>query len=187
MGPKKKIILFSMFFGIVSLVLVFLVIWPLVKNIKRNSNEFIETRKEIILSKTKTKELEEFKNFYQKLNPDLERVSQLFIDPEVPIDLIKFWEKTAKDSELSISISPISSKTVEAEFWNSLGFQINLNGFSPNFLRFLEKIENSFYLVEIQNLSIKKSEEKINPVEFASQLFNRVDAILTIKFFTKPH
>lgn len=173
MNPKKKIILFSIIFGIVSLILVFVLIWPLVKSIKKDSNEFIETKKEIILSKRKNKELEQLKNFYQKLEPDLEKVWQVFVDPEVPIDLIKFWEEKARDLELSISISPTSPKTTEADFWSSFGFQMSLSGSSNNFLKFLEKIENSFYLIEVQNLSVKKIGEE------------KVDAILAIKVLTK--
>jgi len=48
MDPKKKIIVFSLAFGVAGLVLVCFVIYPLFKGIKKNSEEFIIAKRESI-------------------------------------------------------------------------------------------------------------------------------------------
>lgn len=170
MGPKKKIIVFSIIFGTVSVALVCFVIYPLVKEIKNDSNEFIIVKRELVLSEVRARKFEQFKETYGKLEPDLEKIGQLFVDPGVPIDLIEFWEKTARDSELSISISPTSPRTAETAPWYSMGFQMNLTGSFPNFLKFLEKIERGSYLVEVKNLTVKRLTDENVSITLATKV-----------------
>lgn len=158
----KKIIVFSVIFGLVSLALIIFGVYPLSKGIKKNSEELIVQRKELILAEAGTGKLNRLKEISKKIEPDLEKINGLFIDPEIPIDLIKFFEKTAQDSKLLMDISLAGFKTAENDPWGSLGFQIILAGSFSNFSKFLEKIENGPYLIEIQNLAIKRlTEEEI--------------------------
>lgn len=157
MSPNKKTIVFSIIFGIATLALIFVVINPLFKGIKKSSEEFITARKELVLSKEQAEKFEEFKEVYKELKPNLEKIDKLFINPEIPIDLIKFWEKQAKDSELSIKISPVFIDMPENDPWKSMGFRLTLIGSFPDFLKFLEKTETSPYLIEIQNLNAEKT------------------------------
>ncbi len=177
MNPKKKIIVFSLIFGIASLSLICFVIYPLFKGIKKNSEELIIAKRESILLQGKTGKIEQFRKTYEDLRPDLEKIDHLFIDSEAPIDLIKFLKKTAEDSDLSNNISSVSVKTAETDPWSSLGFQVTLKGFLPDFLKFLEKIETTPYLIEVQNLAIKK----VN----GSGLNLGVSAALVIKVYTR--
>jgi len=155
----KKIIIISIVFGAVSLSLIFLVICPLLKGIKKNSQELILAKKELVSFKTKAEEFEQSKEICGGLKTDLEKIDELFINPDVPIDLIKFWRKTAEDSDLLIDISPVSLKTEETVLWDSIGFRLSLIGSFSDFSKFLEKIETAPYLIEIQNLSAKTSEQ----------------------------
>ncbi len=173
MGPKKKIIVFSIIFGTVSVALVCFAIYPLVKKIKNDSNEFIVVKRELVLSEVRARRFEQFKETYGKLEPNLEKIGRLFVDPEVPIDLIEFWEKTARDSELSISISSISSRTAETAPWYSMGFQMNLTGSFPNFLKFLEKIERGSYLVEVKNLTVKRLTDENVSITLATKVLTK--------------
>lgn len=169
MAPKEKIIISSIIFGIVSLALICFIIYPLVQGIKRNSQDLVGAKKELTLFQTKVEEVEQTKENYEKLKSDLDKIDKLFIDPDVPIDLIKFWEKTANDSGLSIDIAPVSLKAVGTDPWSSIGFSLILSGSFPNFLKFLEKIETSPYLLEVQGLTVKD-----------------LKADLIVKVFTKP-
>ncbi len=177
MDPKKKIIVFSLAFGVAGLVLVCFVIYPLFKGIKKNSEEFIIAKRESILLQGKTGKIEQFRKTYEDLRPDLEKIDNLFTDSEVPIDLIKFLDKTAENSKLLSDISSVSVKTSETDPWSSLGFQITLAGLLPDFLRFLEKIETAPYLIEVQNLTVKKVS--------GSGLNLGVSATLIIKVYTR--
>jgi len=155
MNPKRKIIIFSIIFGIVNLALICFLIFPLIKGIKKNSQDLVGAKKELSLFQAKVGGIEQATKSYEKVKSDLDKIDKLFVDPEVPIDLIKFWEKTAKEAGLTIEISPVSLKKSEADPWNSIGFSLILNGSFPDFLKFLEKIENSSYLIEVQGLTVK--------------------------------
>ncbi len=177
MDPKKKIIVFSLIFGIAGLSLICFVIYPLFKGIKKNSEELIIAKRESILLQDKTGKIEQFMKAYGDLKPDLEKIDHLFTNSEAPIDLIKFLKKTADDSELSNDISSVSVRTAETDPWSFLGFRITLEGFLPNFLKFLEKIETASYLIEVQNLSVKKVS--------GGGLNLGVSATLVIKVYTR--
>lgn len=155
----KKIIVISIIFGIVVIILLCFVIYPLLSGVKKNSQELILAKKELVSFKTETEEFEQSKEVYRSLKTDLEKIDQLFINPDVPIDLIKFWRETAKDSGLLIDISPTSLGAEETVLWDSIGFRLDLIGSFSNFLKFLEKIETAPYLIEIQNLSAKNSKQ----------------------------
>lgn len=175
MTIKEKTIIFSLISLVIILVFVVFGIYPQLKGIKKSSEELIDVKKELISFQNKVKELERFPKIYQELEPDLKKIDSLFVDPEVPIDLIKFWETTAQTSILSIEISPAIIKPQEDDLWKSMGFQMVLIGPFPNFLRFLEKIETAPYLIEVQNLVINKTE--IGQTD--------VKATLLTKVFTK--
>ena len=177
MDSKKKIIVFSLIFGIASLSLTSFVIYPLFKGIKKNSEELIIAKRESILLQGKTGKIEQFRKTYEDLKPDLEKIDHLFADSKAPIDLIKFLKKTAKDFELLNDISSVSVKTTETDPWSSLGFRITLEGFLPDFLKFLEKVETAPYLIEVQNLTVKKVS--------GSGLNLGVSATLVVKVYTK--
>lgn len=185
MTPNKKTLLISVTFGIISLVLITLVIYPLFKGIEKDSEELITIKRNLVFSSDKTESISQIRNIYEEIEPDSKKIENLFIDPEVPIDLIKFLEQIAQDSKILINITSVVSKT-SGDDWNYMEFQINLIGSFPNFLRFLEKVENSSYLMEAQNLSVKR----LNEQEFTSPKYKQffsgdINANLTIKAFTK--
>ena len=184
MESNKKTLIISIVFGLIILVLICFVIFPLFNGIKKNSEDFTVVKKDLILFQSETENIEGIKKTYDGLKKDLEKIEELFIDPEIPIDLIKFWEKIALDSEVLISIFPISLKTAEDEIWNSMGFQITITGSFPNFLEFLEKTENCSYLIEIQNLTVRKSTKRELKSEENEQ-FSLINATLLTKVYTK--
>ena len=176
MHGNKKILIASIIFGLIALLLICFVVFPLLKGIKEDSEEIIALKKDLILFQNKINNFEKAIESYANMESSIERIEGLFIDPKIPIGLIEFWEKIARDSGISIEISPVSLRSSETDPWNSIGFQLTLTGFSPNFLEFLEKIETSPHLIEIQNLNVKKTEIE------ASE--NNVNVILIAKIYT---
>ena len=155
----KKIIAISIVFGIIVISLLCFAIYPLLSGVKKNSQELILAKKELASFKAETEEFEQSKEIYASLKTDLEKIDQLFINPDVPIDLVRFWRETAEDSGLLIDISPTSLGVEETVLWDSMGFHLSLIGPFSNFLKFLEKIETASNLIEIQNLSAKSSKQ----------------------------
>jgi len=187
MNPNKKIIFTSGILGITGLIFIFLIIYPLFNNIKKNSEAFISQKKELALLKAEIENLEKFEKIYQTHRENLEKIDKLFIDPEIPTDIIKFvgfLRKIAKDSQVSIDISsPTPKKEIAADPWPSITFQVALKGKFTNFGKFLEKIETGPYLIEILNLDTRRlTEKKLEPKEFSS---GDTSTSLSIKVFTK--
>lgn len=186
MNFKRKIIVILVIFGLITLALVVLVIYPLFRGIKKDSQSLIEAKKDLVLFQNKTISLERAKEIYGAFKSDLEKIEGLFIDPEIPIDLIKFWEKVAKDSGVSIDISPVSLTTTENYSWNSMNFQITLAGPFSNFLKFLEKTETSSYLIEVQNLTVRKlAGTELRLTKYGQYYQNDINATFVIKVYTK--
>lgn len=187
MSPIKKLITTSLIFTIITLVLIVFFIYPLFQKIKRNSEDLISAKKELISLQAKIENLEKLKELYLTLQPGLEKIDALFIDPKAPIDFIKFLEKIGGDSGVLIDISYIGVRKIETDPWPSLGFQIALTGPFPNCLKFLERIETSPYLIEVQNLDIRRiAKEEVARFKEGVSAGN-VEATLSIKVFTKPY
>lgn len=146
-----------MIFGIFSVLLIVFVIYPSFIQIKKISEDFVEEKRKLILFEKEMENLKGIESLYKKYQPNLEKIDQLFINPEFPIEFIESLEKKAQEFQLGkIEISPLPRKEIKTDPWPSLSFQISLSGSFPNFLRFFEKLENSPYLIEISNLNLKK-------------------------------
>lgn len=185
MNLQNKIYLISAIFGLIILVLIVFFVSPLFKEIKKNSQDLIAFKKELISLEAKIENLRKFKEIFKTLEPDSEKIDKLLVDSEVPIDFIKFLEKTASDSQVLIEISSTSFKIVQTDPWPSLGFQIILTGSFPNYLKFLEKLETSPYLTEIQNLIVRRLSENEIRLMAKTLSLGDVKATLSIKVFTK--
>jgi hypothetical protein len=177
MSKNKKIIIASIL-GLIILSLISTVIFQTAKAIKTNSRALVFQKKELVLLENKIKDLEEFEKEYKTYKGELEKINKLFIEPENPVEFINFLNflrKTATDSEVAINISPPSQKKeVSSEPWPYITFQISGAGKFKNVIRFLEKIENSPYLIEISGLSLKimaEAEKKSSPGEISANLF----------------
>lgn len=163
-----------------------LLVISLVKDIKRNSQEFLLERKALTLMEREFQEFENFEKnsaFYQS---NLEKLDKLFLNPEVPIDFVQLLEEESKNIGLLIKISPSIITSRENDPWESIGFQILLTGSFPNCLKFLEKLQVSPWLLEVQRTEVKRITEK----EFQSERlkdFSLGDVSLSIilKVYTK--
>jgi len=177
MNQKKKIYLASGILGIITAVLSLFAAFPLFQNIQNNSAELISGEETIALLEAESKNIKIIKNRYEDYRPDIEKIDSLFINPEVPVDFIRFLEKVATDSEISIVITPSSEQKSSGQLWSFFSFQLAVTGKFLDFSRFLEKLENSNFLIEVQSLSIKKI-KKLAPS-------SDISANILIKVFTK--
>lgn len=172
---KRKIYISLLSFAGLILLFFLLVIYPLFSSIRKQSQDFISQKNYYAQLQERNNNLRELKRFSQEHQEELEKIDYLFVDPETPIDFNIFLEKTAQDSNLQIKIFNVQLQKPEPDKWNFLNYQLTLIGSFPNILKFLDKIENSPYLVEIFSLNIKEFEEKIGDVR----------ADIAIKTYTK--
>jgi len=188
---KKKIIISIVFFLTLSILLIVFVIYPLFLEIKKNSQDFLFQKQELMTLEEKAENLEKIRILFLEISPGLEKIDNLFVDPKVPVDFIRFLEKTSQDSQLSLKISPGPSLKIEKDPWPFIVFQLSLAGSFPNLAKFLEKLESAFYLIEIQNLTITRLSETelIQPFleKEMGEIYSLGDvkATLSLKVYTK--
>lgn len=175
--PKKNY-LFLAIFIFLSIILIIFGVFPLFKEIRKSSQEIVSQKQQLFALAAKIENLEKFKIIYQNLKPSLEKINALFVDSEVPVEFIRFLEKTSQESQILIEISPAMPIKTDKDYWPSIAFQIISTGSFPNFLRFFEKLETSPYLIEIQNLNIAEvNEENLG--------LKNIEAVFIIKVFTR--
>lgn len=132
--------------------------------------------------------IEDFKGFqknYSFYYPVFEKIENSFVDKEAPIEFIEFLEKEAKDANLSIKISPLAVDSGKKETWISMGFQVLLQGNFLNSLRFLERLEQCPWLVEILQVKIEKISENGKIGEPKNLETNNAQFSLEIKVFSR--
>ncbi|MFH1401471.1 MAG: hypothetical protein ABIG40_00705 [Parcubacteria group bacterium] len=180
MKNRQKIYFTFGALGLFFALLIFLVVFPLFSMIKKNAGDLIDSKKETVSLASEIENLGKLTKRYQECQPDFNKIDSLFVDSEIPIDFIRFLEKLAADSGVFVKISlgsgAADSKNQEQP-WPSLYFQLSSESPLLNLSRFLEKLENSPYLIEIQNLSVSKVGEQKST--------KNVSANFLIKVFAK--
>jgi Tfp pilus assembly protein PilO len=189
MKNKNKIYIIILIFTLLVLFLIVFLIWPLLREIKRNSEDLISAKNNIVNLEVQINETNNFKKNYETYKFDLNKIDQLFIDPSNPVNLIEFLENTASNSGITSQISLMPYASSSSKQFILLQF-ISNGGFSDT-LSFLKKIESGPYLIEIENLDIQDSTKKLQeltdrrsgtPEENSSRY---VEATLTIKIYIK--
>lgn len=182
----KKIIIYSVVcFLVISCVLFFFFL-PLLKEIKSNAQKFSEIKKEESALVKFSEEFKQETRIVKEIKTVLERCNEIFVNPEAPIPLIEFFEGTARDCGLVMSLSVISPTTEKEETkkektWEKLAFQLSVFGDFPSTAKFLNKIESGPYLLKVKKIVARKATEKEESSEAKTGI--RTDIILEV--FTK--
>lgn len=139
--------------GVAVLLLVLIIILPLLYLIRKSSQELVAQKKELVSFQQKEKSFKDLQEKYEFYQKDLEKIDSLFVDPALPIEFIKFLEKSALNSQASIKVS-LTEEVKEPE--PAISFSISFSGFFSNLFKFIDKLENGPYLIEIVNFNVKK-------------------------------
>ncbi len=182
MSPRKKIYISLVIFGILNFLLAAFVIPSFLKGIRENSQELLLEKKKIILLEKQRKNLQKLDEIYKTYQPEFKKIENLFIDAENLIEFVNFLEKNASDCNVQLKISNLVKKTEKEKPWQSFSLQLVVSGSFPNFLKFLEKLENGPYLIEIIDLNTKRLVgDEIKKEEFLIDTQNT----LSIKIFAR--
>ncbi len=140
-------------FGTVLTIIILGAVTFIFREIQKSSEELISQKKELILFEQKEESLENLKEKYKVHRQNLEKINNFFVDPALPIEFIKFLEKSALDSQATIEVS-LAKEIAEPE--PALSFNASLSCSFSNLLKFIDKLENGPYFIEITNLNIRK-------------------------------
>ncbi|MCD6500868.1 hypothetical protein J7K42_02525 [bacterium] len=160
MTAKRKIYLINLSFLTVFCLGIIFGVLPLLAEIKKSSEDLRFQKRAFNLFQNQLTDLENFQKDYSSYQSTLEKIKKSFVSPDVPIRFIEFLEKEARESEIEIEIFPLTFSSPQSDSWKSTGFRIFVGGPFSNCLRFLERLEQSSYLVEIFQLNIERMGEK---------------------------
>jgi len=173
---QKKIYLLSAVSMAISALFVIFLALPFFKKIQNNSVEITRQKEKLLSFQQETEAMENFKPRYEKVKKDLAKVDNLLVDSDLPLDFFIFLEKNSSEFSLDMEIS--SSESGELVLgWRTSSFQITIDGEYSKFLGFLEKIQNSPYLIQIQTLGVSKflnSQSKAGSEDIKANLSLRV-------------
>lgn len=181
MEIRKKIYYSLGIFVILTIVLIGFFVYPIGKEIKKDIREIIAEKEKIISFGKEKENLERMKKFFKEggtatsetYQSKFEKIKNLFVNSDMPLELINFLEENFQALQLDAKISSIHKKEKQNAAWPSLVLTISLKGSFANFLTFLNKLENAPYLIEILNLNMKKiSQENQQPIIESSLLLN---------------
>jgi len=183
----KNVITISIGGFLALLTLVALVLYPLIKNMQAAADKLVGVQQELALFHDGSGNPDYIQETHAKIAPDRERFDTLFVNPDVPLDVIQFLEKTASASEITITIAPSGKSTAQEDTdpWPSIGFQLRLVSTFPDLLQFLEKIENGPHLVQLQDVAASRiNERELALEEYQKYTLDDVRATVTVKVFT---
>lgn len=168
--------------AIVAGTVVFLIvfcIWPLMQSLHNDSKDILSMRSNADTLQMQNNEIENFKKNYQTYKPNLETMQKLFIDPQNPVDVIKFLEDTANHAGVQVKISLVQNSQKGNQ--NFVTFQLSASGNFLNMLNLSEALENGPYLVEIKNVTMSNSGGDTTSKNSPSQ---KVDATFVVNAFS---
>lgn len=125
----------------------------ILQGIQKDSQELISIKKELTLLGQQEKDFESLKKKYEIYQQNLEKINNFFIDLTFPVEFVQFLKNSASDARISMKIS-LATEIKEPE--PALSYNTTLSGSFANLLKFIDKLENGPYLIEINNLNIKK-------------------------------
>lgn len=176
----KKIYIITIFFiGFFIASTVFFII-PLIKSIEKDSHDLVAIKGDRDFFSEEKKNIQKFESVFIEIEPNFNKTNDLFVNSEIPIEFINYLEKTALDSNVSIKILPsVDINKSVSNLWSYLVFSLEGSGSFNDFSRFIEKLENSRYLIQIQNLNIKKE------ISFQENSNKEIEASFLLKVFSK--
>jgi len=173
MKEKTKIIIAILISLFCDLLIVLFLVAPAFGAIKQASFELLYYKKKLAQIKGEVANFQDFEAHHQLYLQNLQEMNalvenQLFIDKEVPLELVSFCQEEASRENLQFEITPLrissqeeSSQEGEKPPFDFLILRIKLEGKFPNLLRFIKRLESSQWLIQIQQINISKQEETV--------------------------
>lgn len=156
-GFFKKSYALNLTLALVDLGLILFVALLLIKPALDGSKVLFELKKDLYSLEEERTNFDQLKKDYRTHQAQIEKVDALFIEREAPVNFIGFLEESSRDAGFTVKIGSASLFKSKSDVWPSTVFRLFGHGTSPSFQRFLEKIENGPYLMEISSLSLREA------------------------------
>lgn len=149
---KKKIfiLLIVNLFVLIGFIILTIFLFGL---IKRQSNQFVEISKSLKLLELKREQFDIYKSKFEQNQKDFKKINNLFLNKNEVLKFFNFIETISLNSKNYVNMSVINP---DEKIKDSLKIQISLYGSFSNFMKFLSYLENAPYLLQIEDLKIRR-------------------------------
>ena len=174
MRVNKNIIItaFFLFFALAA----GLVFYPLIANIKKIALEIGGQKALAAAYDRRIDAARFFSEFARDEKVMMDLAAGAFADAAMPLDMINALESAAATAGVGVEFLPLAQ---DASF---LKIEMNLSGDSSGVWRFIEKMENSPYLAEIESVNVSLAG---SPADRLSEQGGVVARVL-LKIYVKP-
>lgn len=176
MKSKQKVVIALVSFAVCSVVFLGALVYPVFKGVLGDYNKVLAHKREILQLKEDANSSREFEMLSAQYAREFARLEELFVDSNIPIAFFRFLDETAAKLGVQIEKSPGAAQQIKEDRWPSFEVRVAGSAAYPRVMAFLQKIENSPYLLEAETLSISSKQELGGEVGFS----------LSLKVFTKP-
>jgi len=179
---KQKIKIYFAVFFLAVVLLIFLGLAPLLAGLLKTSKELTGKKDTLVLIEGQIAALEEFQKNNLAYQANVKKVDASFISEEAPIEFIEFLEKEAQNQGLDIIISSVKEASDKKSLRITTVFQVAFGGSFPKCLTFLKRLEQSPWLLKIDQVGLDRISEKNKLLSFKN--LREGDVVLNLSFKT---
>jgi len=169
---------FNLIIGLIDFGLIVFIIFFPVKVIINNISELSSIKKTLFSLEEQENNFNELSESYQANLKTINRIDNSFVNSEEPINFLTFIEDLSAELGLATKIIPANPQKVKNDIWPSMIFRLSSKGELGKIMVFLEKLENSQFLTEVTDISLKKLAGKDEEPD-------QVEAEISLKVFAK--
>lgn len=158
MTRSRKILIASLVTLLGALLFVFFIVSPLLSGVAKTTQELKAEKLKRSGLEERIIALEDFQRFTKANEENFKKFDTLFLSTQNPSPFFNFLESLASHEGFSLKIVPQEPKQLPEDRWTSIDFQASSRTSFPKLFAFLEKLEQSPYLLEIKNIQIAKKE-----------------------------
>ena len=159
---KNKSLVLVAIFTLINIGIIYFLIIPSIDNIKNLRNDILNLKidsENKIAQETKTNDLN---NKFKKIEPQLEKINQIFISQNREIEFITTLEGLEGKYNITQTLNLGLDDAKQGEGFKIVPFSIDANGNFKDIMNYLTGVESLNYYINIENISLSKNATDIN-------------------------
>jgi len=153
-SPKQKLFVNIGLLLILNILFIYLLILPAISNIKKSRNDILNLKIDLENKIIREKNLYILNEKISKVNPQLEKINQIFISQNQEIEFITTLENLEKKYNVSQKLNIDLNNRQGEEGLNKIPISTNTSGNFRNLMDYLANIESLNYYINIESISL---------------------------------
>jgi len=157
LSSKNKLFISVGMLLVLDIIFVYLLILPAIDNIKNSRNDIINLKIDLENKTIREKNLNTLNEKISKIEPQLEKINQIFISKNREIEFITTLESLESKYNVIQKLNIDLNNPEKGEEFNKIPISIDASGNFKNLMDYLANIESLSYYINIQNISLSKN------------------------------